>query len=166
MKRLHLHVAVNDLERGIEFYEALFGAAPTSRKPDYAKWRLDDPHVNFAISARGAPAGVDHVGIEVDSSEELAEVSGRMEKAGEVFDRGATACCYAESEKAWVRDPQGVAWEAFHTTGETTSYGREAQVTDARIASAGAPSPAAGGTPLPSVQPDQACCDGPGESCD
>ena len=159
MKRLHVHVSVPELDSATRFYTQLFGADPAVQKDDYAKWRLDDPFVNFAISARGAPAGLDHLGIEVDSTEELSEVTQRMDAAGQVFDQGAATCCYSESEKAWVRDPQGVAWEAFHTTGEATSYGHEAESTQARIAGdTTRPTAPGGGLGLPTIQPEQSCC--------
>ena len=129
MKRLHLHVAVDDLARAQAFYATLFGAEPTVAKDDYAKWMLDDPSVNFAISARGAAGGVDHVGIQVDSAEELAELSGRLKAAGEVtFDQAATTCCYARGDKSWVSDPVGVRWETFHTFGDSVVYGEDAKI--------------------------------------
>lgn len=125
MKRLHVHVGVNDLDRSIQFYSSLFAAEPTVTKSDYAKWMLDDPRVNFAISVRGADAtGVRHLGIQVESQEELGEVYARLKTAdAPVFEEGATTCCYAKSEKSWINDPQGVPWETFHTTGESTTYG-------------------------------------------
>jgi catechol 2,3-dioxygenase-like lactoylglutathione lyase family enzyme len=124
MKRLHLHVSVPDLTQSIQFYETLFGAAPSVVKDDYAKWMLDDPRVNFAISQRGRAAGVDHVGIQVDSAAELGELAGRLKAAGaQTFDEEATTCCYAKSDKSWVNDPSGVRWETFFTFGEATTYG-------------------------------------------
>jgi catechol 2,3-dioxygenase-like lactoylglutathione lyase family enzyme len=126
MKRLHLHVSVPDLAQSIDFYATLFGAQPSVVKADYAKWMLEDPRVNFAISQRGAATGVDHVGIQVDSSAELGELAGRLKQAGaHTFDEAATTCCYAKSDKSWVRDPAGVRWETFFTFGEATSYGEE-----------------------------------------
>ena len=126
MKRLHVHVAVDDLETSKAFYATLFGAEPSLVKDDYAKWMLEDPRVNFAISARGRVAGVDHLGIQVENAEELAELSGRLKAAGEVtLDQEATTCCYATSDKSWVNDPAGVRWETFHTFGEATAYGRD-----------------------------------------
>lgn len=126
MKRLHLHVSVPDLTQSIQFYETLFGAAPTVVKDDYAKWMLDDPRVNFAISQRDRAAGVDHVGIQVDSTAELAELSSRLKAAGaQTFDEEATTCCYARSDKSWVADPAGVRWETFYTFGEATTYGED-----------------------------------------
>ena len=125
MKRLHVHVGVNDLDQSIGFYSTLFGAAPTVVKSDYAKWMLDDPRVNFAISAgQHAAKGIEHLGIQVESADELAEVYGRLKTADRpVIEEGATTCCYAKSEKSWIADPQGVVWEAFFTSGEATVYG-------------------------------------------
>src|SRR6478672_11375137 len=109
MKRIHVHVGVDDLHRAIGFYSALFAAQPTVVKPDYAKWMLDDPRVNFAISARGKQPGLDHLGIQVESPGELQEVYGRLHQAeGELFEEGQTTCCYAKSEKAWIDDPAGI----------------------------------------------------------
>ena len=126
MKRLHLHVAVADLDRSIGFYATLFGVAPTVRQSDYAKWMLDDPKVNFAISARGVPAGLDHVGIQVESEAELHELSGRLKAAGETtLDHEGATCCYAQSHKSWVSDPGGLRWETFFTFGEAVRYGED-----------------------------------------
>jgi hypothetical protein len=124
MKRLHVHVAVDDLETAIGFYSTLFAATPSVVKADYAKWMLEDPRVNFAISMRGSKAGLNHLGIQVESEAELAEVYGRMNSAGRpVLEEGKTTCCYAKSEKSWVDDPAGISWETFLTTGESTNYG-------------------------------------------
>lgn len=124
MKRFHVHVAVDDLVAATRFYATLFGADPTVSKPDYVKWMLDDPRVNFAISSRGRGAGLDHIGIQVEDSEELAEIHARLERAGEtIADKGETVCCYAQSDKGWVTDPAGLSWETFRTTGESTTYG-------------------------------------------
>lgn len=126
MKRLHVHVAVEDLATSIGFYSTLFGARPAVVKDDYAKWMLDDPRVNFAISDRAAVTGVDHLGIQVESGEELAELAGRLKAAGEATrDQEATTCCYARSDKAWVNDPNGLRWETFHTFGEAVTYGED-----------------------------------------
>ena len=131
MKRLHLHVGVDDLGASIRFYETLFGAAPTVRHDDYAKWMLDDPRVNFAISARDRAAGLDHVGIQTDSAEELGAIAVRLKSAGaETFDQEATICCYARSDKSWVRDPSGLRWETFYTFGDATSYGEDETLPD------------------------------------
>jgi catechol 2,3-dioxygenase-like lactoylglutathione lyase family enzyme len=124
MKRMHVHVAVDDLDTAIGFYSMLFAARPSVVKPEYAKWMLDDPRVNFAISMRGQKAGLNHLGIQVESEGELAEVYDRLKEAGRpVLEEGKTACCYAKSEKSWVDDPAGIAWETFLTTGEATTYG-------------------------------------------
>ena len=124
MKRFHVHVAVEDVDRSIEFYTTLFAVAPTVRKPDYAKWMLDDPRVNFAISQRGATIGIDHLGIQAEDAVELAEVTDRLAHAqAPVLEEKATTCCYAKSDKQWIADPQGIAWETFLTHGEATTYG-------------------------------------------
>jgi hypothetical protein len=124
MKRLHVHVSVDDLAHSIQFYSALFAAGPSVTKPDYAKWMLDDPRVNFAISSRSGDAGLDHLGIQVETPDELREVYGRLKQADRpVLEEGATTCCYAQSEKSWITDPQGLSWETFLTTGESTVYG-------------------------------------------
>jgi catechol 2,3-dioxygenase-like lactoylglutathione lyase family enzyme len=126
MKRLHVHVAVDDLDRSIGFYSALFAAEPSVRETDYAKWMLDDPKVNLAISARGRSKGVDHLGIQVESDDELRELAGRLKAAGEeTHDQEATTCCYAQSNKAWVNDPSGLRWETFFTFGSATQYGED-----------------------------------------
>ncbi len=125
MKRLHVHVAVGDLDRSIAFYSTLFGAAPAVVKDDYARWMLDDPRVNFAISAgRHEQPGIEHLGIQAESLDELGQVYGRLRAAERpVLEEGRTTCCYAKSEKSWIADPDGLVWEAFHTDGEATVYG-------------------------------------------
>ena len=126
MKRLHVSVAVSDVEISVQFYSTLFGAEPTVLKTDYAKWMLDEPRVNFSISSRGTRKGVDHLGIQVDDDAELAAAADRLSRAGKSIHRQkATTCCYAMSNKVWVHDPEGVAWETFHTFGESTVYGEE-----------------------------------------
>jgi catechol 2,3-dioxygenase-like lactoylglutathione lyase family enzyme len=135
MKRLHVHVAVDDLQRSINFYSELFAARPSVTKPDYAKWMLDDPRVNFAISTRGRSSGLDHLGIQVENKGELHEVYDRLHKAGaNIVEQGQTSCCYAKSEKSWIDDPVGIAWEAFLTTGENIDYGDGSGERVARIA--------------------------------
>src|ERR1700736_3723748 len=124
MKRLHVHVAVENLSQSIGFYSALFAAQPAMVKTDYAKWMLEDPRVNFAISTRGRQPGLDHLGIQVENADELQEVYARLREAGgEIIEQGETACCYAKSEKSWIDDPAGIAWETFLTTGESVDYG-------------------------------------------
>ena len=135
MTRMHVHVAVDDLQHSIGFYSALFAAQPSVIKSDYAKWMLDDPRVNFAISARGRQAGLDHLGIQVQDKDELNEVYARLHKAGsDVIEQGQTTCCYAKSEKSWIEDPSGISWETFLTTGESTDYGDGSGEREARIA--------------------------------
>ena len=143
MKRLHVHIAVDDLEKSIGFYSTLFGARPSVLKGDYAKWMLEDPKVNLAISRRERIAGVDHLGIQVESDGELRELAGRLRAAGEqTRDEEATTCCYAQSNKAWVNDPSGVRRETFFTFGEATTYGED-EADAARPQSACCPAPAA-----------------------
>jgi catechol 2,3-dioxygenase-like lactoylglutathione lyase family enzyme len=126
MKRLHVHVAVDDVEKSIGFYSTLFGAPPGVNRHDYAKWMLDDPRVNFAISSRGREAGVDHLGIQVENDPELRELAGQLKAAGETTrDQEATTCCYAQSNKAWIDDPSGIRWETFFTFGDATTYGED-----------------------------------------
>lgn len=123
---MHIHVAVDDLSRSVGFYSTLFGTEPSVLKDDYAKWMLDDPKVNFAISARGAAHGVDHLGIQVESDGELRELARRLKAAGETtHDQEAATCCYAQSDKVWVNDPSGVRWETFFTFGVATTYGED-----------------------------------------
>jgi catechol 2,3-dioxygenase-like lactoylglutathione lyase family enzyme len=153
MKRLHVHVAVDDLQRSIGFYSALFAAQPSVTKPDYAKWMLDDPRVNFAISTRGRAAGLDHLGIQVENKDELHEVYDRLRKAGgDIVEQGQTSCCYAKSEKSWIDDPAGISWETFLTAGESTDYGDGSGERVARVAkeqSCCAPSPSSQISVLP-----------------
>jgi catechol 2,3-dioxygenase-like lactoylglutathione lyase family enzyme len=145
MKRLHIHVAVADLQKSIGFYSTLFGARPSVAKDDYAKWLLDDPKVNFAISARGSRNdGVDHLGIQVETNAELLELAGRLHAAGETTrDQESTTCCYAQSNKAWVNDPSGIRWETFFTFGEATTYGEDEPAIEAKSQSGCCPAPTA-----------------------
>ena len=116
MKRIHIHIGVEKLDESIRFYSAIFGAEPVKTKSDYAKWMLEDPRVNFAISTRASKNGVDHLGIQVDDNDELQEIRTRLKAADlAVFEEGETVCCYAKSEKSWVQDPAGIAWEAYRT---------------------------------------------------
>lgn len=127
MKRFHVHLHVDDLTRSIGFYSALFSSKPARVETDYAKWMLDDPPVNFAISTRGAKPGIDHLGIQTDDSEELAAMKARAQAADlALLDQGETTCCYARSEKHWVTDPQGVAWEHFHTLADIPVFNEAA----------------------------------------
>jgi len=162
MKRLHVHVAVEDLGRSISFYSALFAAQPSVAKSDYAKWMLDDPRVNFAISTRGREPGLDHLGIQVENQDELAEVYGRLRQADRVvIEQGQTACCYARSEKAWIDDPAGIAWETFLTTGESTHYGDGTGENGARVAHEKAccvPKAASSAAAEPAKATASACC--------
>jgi len=153
MKRFHVHVAVENLDQSVRFYSTLFAAEPTVLKPDYAKWMLDDPRVNFAISQRGGEVGIEHLGIQAEDEDELADVYARLSRAeGPVIEEKATTCCYAQSDKQWITDPQGVAWETFFTFGEATVYGNSRpaeQVAPAKTAGcctpkAAAPAPCCG----------------------
>jgi catechol 2,3-dioxygenase-like lactoylglutathione lyase family enzyme len=124
MKSFHVHIGVTDLAEGIRFYSALFGAGPSVTKDDYAKWALDDPRVNFAISTRSGRNGLDHLGFQVDSDAELGDIETKLKNASnDVTEQKDTACCYSESDKYWVRDPAGIPWEAFHTLGSVPVFG-------------------------------------------
>jgi catechol 2,3-dioxygenase-like lactoylglutathione lyase family enzyme len=126
MKRFHVNVRVKNLDESVAFYNALFAAAPTVLKPDYAKWMLEDPRVNFAISLHPENPGNEHLGIQAENPEELNEVYGRLlEAKGAIREEGKCTCCYAKSEKSWITDPQGVDWETFYTFGTATTYGEE-----------------------------------------
>jgi hypothetical protein len=139
MKRMHVHMAVENLGQSIRFYSTMFAAEPTVVKPDYAKWMLEDPRVNFAISTHnGVAPGLDHLGIQVEDQVELQEVYGRLQRANApVLEEGKTTCCYAQSEKSWIADPQGVSWETFLTTGESTVYGKGAPLPGRQTACCG-----------------------------
>jgi catechol 2,3-dioxygenase-like lactoylglutathione lyase family enzyme len=127
MKRFHVHLHVDDLTRNIDFYSAMFGQQPARTEGDYAKWMLQDPPVNFAISTRGDKTGVDHLGIQVDSAEDLDALKANARAADmALLDEGKTTCCYARSDKYWVTDPQGVAWEQFHTLDSIPVFSQEA----------------------------------------
>ena len=157
MKRMHVHVSVENIENAVAFYSILFAAQPSVVKPDYAKWMLDDPRLNFAISTRGKQPGLDHLGIQVESPSELQEVYGRLHQTeGELFEEGQTTCCYAKSEKAWIDDPAGISWETFFTTGESTNYGhsveRGARVAKRRVCCEP--------QPVPANYSASACCNG------
>jgi len=157
MKRLHVHVAVNDIPQSIGFYSALFAAQPAVVKPDYAKWMLDDPRVNFAISTRGREPGLDHLGIQVEDSGELNDVYARLRQAGgNIIEQGQTACCYARSEKSWISDPAGIAWETFLTIGESIDYGDGSGENMARVAHE--KQSACGSTQAAPAKAASACC--------
>jgi catechol 2,3-dioxygenase-like lactoylglutathione lyase family enzyme len=127
MKRFHVHVAVKDLAASIRFYSSVFGAQPTVVKPDYAKWMIEDPRINFAISERGVAVGVNHLGIQVDSDDELKALREQVSAADlQAHDEMGANCCYAKSDKYWLQDPQGVAWETFHSLGSIPVFGEHA----------------------------------------
>jgi catechol 2,3-dioxygenase-like lactoylglutathione lyase family enzyme len=137
MKRFHVHLAVADLAANIRFYSAVFGRPPTVEKPDYAKWMIEDPRVNFAISSRGAKLGVDHLGFQVDSDEELQGLRKQVATAElAAFDQPQAVCCYAQSDKYWMTDPQGVAWETYHTLAQAEIFGVDTEKTAAAFTQA------------------------------
>lgn len=126
MNRFHAHVRVADLDSSVRFYSTLFGVAPAVLKPDYAKWMLEDPRINFAITAGSSAPRVDHLGLQVESDDDLATIAGRLEAAGQTVAKQENAsCCYARGNKGWVADPSGISWETFHTLGESTVYGTD-----------------------------------------
>lgn len=138
MKRFHVHVGVRDLQQSIRFYSAMFAAAPTVRKPDYAKWMLDDPRVNFAISTRAEKAGLDHLGIQAEDDAELEEIGSRLAQADvSLVPQKGASCCYAKSDKYWTLDPQGIAWESFHSLDSVPVYGEDRRIPDEASKSAG-----------------------------
>ena len=129
MKRFHIHVGVKDLDHSINFYSTLFGQKPSKVKEDYAKWMLEDPRINFAISTKATEEGIDHLGIQVDESSELLELTARLKNADlGIYDEGTTTCCYAESNKAWVKDPSGIAWETYHTMADAEVFNKKVEV--------------------------------------
>ena len=143
MKRFHVHAHVQDLKQSIAFYSKVFGAEPARVESDYAKWMIEDPRINFAISTRGGEPGVDHLGIQTDTEEELVELKARAQAADmTLLDEGETTCCYARSDKYWVTDPQGIAWEQFHTLGSIPVFSEkktEVQPESSACCAAGAP---------------------------
>ena len=166
MKRFHVHVHVTDLTKNIDFYSKMFGLAPTRIESDYAKWMLDEPAVNFAISTRGGGhVGVDHLGIQVDNDGDLQALKAQASAADlSLIDEGATSCCYAQSDKHWIVDPQGLPWEHFRTLGSIPVF-REGQADPAQTAPASAPAsaccaPKPAGTPIgiPVKSAGSACC--------
>ena len=157
MKRFHVHVNVDQLDSSIRFYTTLFGAAPSVIKPDYAKWMLDDPRINFAISQRGRQPGVDHLGLQAEDAAELAAIGARLQAADAVaLAEKGTTCCYAHSDKFWAEDPQGIRWESFHTHGEATSYTSYTSAPDKTGAACCGPAPAA--KPVASCGANANCC--------
>jgi len=130
MKRFHIHVGVKNIEDAIPFYSTLFGQKPTKIKDDYAKWMLEDPKINFAISTRADSQGLDHLGLQVDDETTLAEMTERLKKADlGIYDEGTTTCCYAKSSKAWVKDPAGVAWETYHSMSDAETFSDQTEQT-------------------------------------
>jgi catechol 2,3-dioxygenase-like lactoylglutathione lyase family enzyme len=157
MKRFHVHVSVADLAQSVRFYSTLFGAQPTVQQSDYAKWMLDDPRVNFAISQRGGPVGVDHLGVQTDSDDELAGLRAQLEQADLATREEANAsCCYALSNKVWVTDPAGIAWETFHTLGSVPTFNGQPAGSEAAACCAPA-APVKVAVTIP-VAPARACC--------
>ena len=162
MKRFHVHLHVDDLAKSIAFYSKLFAAEPARVESDYAKWMLDDPRINFAISTRGATPGVDHLGFQTDDAAELAELKARAESADmALLDQGETTCCYAQSEKHWVTDPQGIAWEHFHTLANIPVFSEQEATRGASSASACC-APTTRGKPVgiavKAAKPSSSCC--------
>ncbi len=151
MKRFHVHVSVEDLDANIHFYSTVFGQSPAVRKDDYAKWMLDDPRINFAISRRGAAPGLDHLGVQVESDQELSALRAQVGGAEiAALDQAGANCCYAKSDKYWITDPQGIAWETFHTLDSIPVFGADTlQQPEADGAACCAPEPAAD---------ESACC--------
>jgi hypothetical protein len=156
MKRLHVHVAVDNLADSIQFYSGMFASDPTVVKSDYAKWQLEDPRMNFAISQRGAKVGLDHLGIQVESDAELAAMQSRLDtlQPGVQKEEGV-ACCYAKSDKYWVTDPSGIAWETFHTLDAIPVYGGSAKI---RMTQSTSPLAAACCAPSASTKQGSSCC--------
>ena len=160
MKRFHVHVSVHDLKESIGFYSQLFGSTPSVEKPDYAKWMLDDPRINFAISQRGHAVGVNHLGFQVDSDEELKALRGQVDEAGLTsIEQTGTNCCYAKSDKHWLEDPQGIAWETFHTLASVPVFGEE-NVPDQSQSSA-QNNACCAPTPIKSPEQNSSACCGP-----
>jgi len=154
MKRFHVHVHVADLDRSIAFYSRMFAAEPTRVEADYAKWMLDDPRINFAISTRSTETGIDHLGFQTDDPAELATMRAQAEAADlALYDVGETTCCYAKSDKHWVADPQGIAWEHFHTMENIAIFREPTQATGAACCATAAPTEGASALPAPGCAP-------------
>jgi lactoylglutathione lyase len=159
MKRFHVHVSVHDLTQSIRFYSTLFGAEPTVVKDDYAKWMLEDPRLNFAISKRAFATGVDHLGLQVDEGAELAALEAQLKRAdAAMLTETNTTCCYAKSDKHWVTDPQGVAWETFHTLGTAPTYGQVIEKPKADAGKCCGPVETLASLPKSTKKPAAACC--------
>jgi catechol 2,3-dioxygenase-like lactoylglutathione lyase family enzyme len=164
MKRFHVHVGVDNLDDSIRFYSGLFGADPTVRKDDYAKWMIEDPRVNFAISRRGSRIGVNHLGLQAESADELADIRAHFDAAGAgVTDEPNASCCYAKSDKHWVTDPQGIAWEGYQTLGEIRYFGGDAGADETVAGACGTNTTAASGCCAPrkadaAAAPKGRCC--------
>ncbi len=154
MKRFHVHIAVDDLDASVRFYSTVFGVSPTVLKTDYAKWMLEDPRVNFAISQRGLKPGVDHLGVQVESEEELTTLRRQVARAEiAALDQQNASCCYARSDKYWITDPQGIAWETFHTLASIPVFGEDSQHAERDNVACCAPS-----ATQPSEEAAPACC--------
>lgn len=161
MNRFHVHLNVADLDASVRFYSALFAAEPAVLKPDYAKWMLDDPKVNFAISNTGRMPGVDHLGFQVETDDDLNTLGNRLEAAGAaIVPERAAVCCYARSDKLWAEDPQGTRWESFRTVGGATTY----YAADATCSAEGACCAPDSASASPDEQPAASCC-GPRSGC-
>jgi len=160
MKRFHVHIAVANLDESIRFYSALFNAQPTVQKDDYAKWMLDDPRINFAISSRGAEPGLDHLGFQVNSDEELAQLQGQLQAADiSMLTQTGTACCYAESNKHWTTDPTGIAWESYRTLASIPTFnGAELAATAVGSTCCAPPVATVKITPKNTCTPGSGCC--------
>jgi hypothetical protein len=159
MKRFHVHAHVENLQASIAFYSKMFAAEPTRIESDYAKWMLEDPRINFAISTRGGEPGVDHLGLQTDSAEELVELKARAEAADmALLDSGETTCCYARSEKHWVTDPQGIAWEHFHTLDDIPVFNQPKPAAAAEAPACCAASSPSGKPTGIAVKPASSCC--------
>ena len=159
MKRFHVHAHVEDLAASVAFYSKLFAAEPTRLESDYAKWMIEDPRVNFAISTRGGKPGVDHLGFQTDTDEELAELKARAQAADlALLDEGETTCCYARSEKHWVTDPQGIAWEHFHTLDSIPTFSQPAKKSRSDAGACCGTTAAPRGKPVDVAVKSASCC--------
>jgi len=165
MKRLHIHLSVDDLEQNVDFYSTLFGCQPTVQHTDYAKWMLDDPRVNFAISNQSAKTGLDHLGIQAENTEELKTIKQQLDATQTPIEaQQNAACCYVRSDKYWVTDPQGIAWESFHSLSEIPTFNDKQAASDGENPfSSCAPEPAKETassccTPEPAQQSESSCC--------